>query len=200
MSYFPSKKEVESVNQLTREIKERTLEHLSSKNLKADMVLVGSIAKRTYIKGEHDIDFFILTENQEEVFKELQILYPSGIHKQGELLIWSGNISNHMVDLVVVKPDHIVVETLAHTDFFNKRLNDKMRREVIKGKAYMKTEGLYGAEVGGITGVCIEELVRLHNTFYNACQFLVDSPKRPFIQDPTKSKSRDLLASVVSRK
>jgi tRNA nucleotidyltransferase (CCA-adding enzyme) len=99
------------------------------------------------------------------------------------------------VDLVFIPPDHPRIDTLLHTEFMNQNLTPELKKEVIRAKAFFKSSGVYGAEIGGIVGVAIEELIRRHGNLEKVCTVLLSSSDVPFIPDPAKPE-RNLLASI----
>jgi len=55
----PSKEYKKEINTIVKELNKRIEKEIINRNLPADIELVGSIAKDTYIKDNLDIDFFI---------------------------------------------------------------------------------------------------------------------------------------------
>ena len=81
--------------------------------------------------------------------------------------------------------------------FFDKRFYVRCNL----AKAFFKSYGVYGAEVGGIVGVAVEELVRRYGTLENICRLFVESnPEELWLQDPVLKRPRNLLASVSKSK
>jgi len=198
--FIPSREEVAEVQEFISRLKSKLLNFYRENGLKVEVFDVGSTAKGTFVRGDFDVDVYVLTDDPDRAYMLGRHLFPQGKRKYGELLIWHF-IANHFdVDLVFARKGYVKEDTLKHPEFYRKMLSPKMKNEVIKGKAYFKTKGVYGAEVGGITGVAVEELVRQHNTFDNVCRFLVESKEKPFLQDPVMHKPRDLLASVTPKR
>lgn len=162
---------------------------------------VGSTVKGTFVRGSTDIDLYIISASPLRAYEILQTKFPNGKAKKGQLTIWNVDMDGIDVDFIFVSPKFSKREnTFKHAEFFSTHLNKHMKFEIIKAKAYLKTKGLYGAEMGSIVGVCIEELIRQKKTWLEACKFLAFSPKRPTLQDPTMAKPRDFLASITSEK
>lgn len=168
---------------------------------KIELKDVGSTAKGTFVAGSTDIDLYIISDNPQRAYELVQAQYPKGKPKKGQLTIWNTEIKGLDIDFVFVSPQFKKREdTFKHAEFYSTHLNTKMKRETIRTKAYLKTKGLYGAEMGSIVGVCIEELIRQKKTWLEVCKFLAFSPKRPTLQDPTMIKPRDFLASITKEK
>jgi tRNA nucleotidyltransferase (CCA-adding enzyme) len=162
---------------------------------------VGSTVKGTFVKGSTDLDLYIVSNFPKKAYEILQAKFPKGKEKRGQLIIWNVDMDGLDVDFVLVSPKFSKREdTFKHAEFYSANLNKKMKFEIIKAKAYLKTKGLYGAEMGSIVGVCIEELIRQKKTWLEVCKFLAFSPKRPTLQDPTMTTPRDFLASITKEK
>lgn len=195
---LPSRSEIAEVKGFIQSLKSRLskiYEHIGP-----EIRVVGSTAKETFVKGTYDVDIYIITKQYQEAYDLARDTFPHGKRKMGQLLIWYFRENGYDVDLVFVSPDFPKRDTLDHTTFFNKHLTPQMKNEVIKAKAFFKTAGVYSAEVGGITGVCIEELVRQHKTLDSVLKYLANCKSKPFIQDPVMKKPRNLLASVVPKR
>ena len=198
--FVPSEREISEVQDFIRRLKSKITDFYRANGMSVEVHEVGSTAKGTFVKGDFDVDLYVLSYDPERAFELAKYLFPQGKQKFGALLIWHF-VENHFdVDLVFAHPESIKTETLKHTPFFRSSLSPQMKREVIKAKAFFKTKGVYSAEIGGITGVAIEELIRRYGTFENVCRFLARQKEKPFIQDPVVSKPRDLLASITPRR
>lgn len=201
MSFYPTKEEQKKTKKFIEV--QKILIPIALHEIKGSkkVIEVGSTAKGTFVSGDYDIDLYILTSEPEKAFKIISEKILQGQKKEGQLLIWNAKIDKFDVDYIFITPKAKKREdTIQHTEFFNKRLTPKMKKEVIKAKAYFKTKGVYGAEVAGIVGICLEELIRQHKTLEKACKFLAFSAKRPTLQDPTLSCNRNLLASINPRR
>lgn len=173
------------------------------KDINPKIVPVGSTAKGTFISGDADIDIYIITDRYLEAYDRASAYFKNGFRKYGELLIWNFPRNGYDVDLVFIPPTYEKIDTLKHTEFFNKHLTDRDRLEVIKAKAFFKSHGVYGAEIGGIVGVALEELVRRYKTLENICKVLTSHKYGElWIQDPVLAgkRKRNLLASINRRK
>jgi len=199
LSYIPTKADEENL--------EKTLKYLREDWRGYKLIDVGSTAKGTWLRGHSDIDIYVICDaeadpdksKEKSFFHASKILYPKGHEKKGQLTIWNFQLNGFDIDLVFVsKGWHKREDTTKHTDYFNEHLTDAWKFEVRKAKAYFKSKGVYGAEIGGIVGVAIEALIVLKSGFIDVCEWL--SKERPFIQDPTMTEPRDLLASITNRR
>lgn len=181
--------------------------------------VVGSIARGTNLKGESDVDIFVLfhkkTETKELVRKGLAYgkALASGKRDRYEI-----KYAEHpyirlyleelavRIDLVpALKIDNIeemgttVDRTPLHADFINSNLNEKQRDEARVLKYLLKMHNIYGAEVrvGGFPGYLCEILIyqfgSLLRLLDNVALF---SP--PIILDP-KTKNRLSDTSLIKR-
>ena len=196
--YLPTEEEKREVKSFLWEL----LAELRSKyNSALRITAVGSTAKETYVSGEHDIDVYLIVDDpQLELNRASELCPTSGFCKHaGPLVIWTFKQKGFAVDLIFGKPGSIKTDTVEHTSFFNAQLTETMKREIVLAKAYFKNYGVYSAEIGGITGVALEELTRLHESFENVCKLLQHS-EWPWLQDPVLKEPRNLLASVIPKR
>jgi len=194
---MPSEKEEmlleQFINRKVREIEDFYL----SAGFPVQVVPAGSTARGTFLRGSSDVDIFVVSKDYAKLFELAKYFKPRGKVKRGELNIWHYRDNGYDVDLVFIPPDYPKIETLKHTRFYSKKLTPEEKKEVIKLKALFNAKGVYKAEIGGITGVAIEELVRQHHTADKVCEFLIRAdPDKVWLQDPTSDKPRNLLASI----
>lgn len=195
MSYHPTKNDQEYLEETIREITNTLFQFLG---IRVNLVLVGSTAKGTWLVNEADIDIYVCHSlPEQDTFSLLKKAFPKGKEKQGQLKIWNFSYNGFDIDLVLPCKGKRE-DTIFHSDWFNRHLTDFMRAEIRTAKAYFKTKGVYGAEIGGIIGVAIEQLVILQGNFKAVCMILKE-PK-PYVQDPTMTTPRDLLASINKRR
>jgi tRNA nucleotidyltransferase (CCA-adding enzyme) len=199
-SFIPSNEEIKEVKDFIDKLKSQLKKFYCKNRLVVEIYDVGSTAKGTFVRGDFDVDLYVMTDDPYRAYQLAQHFFPEGKRKYGELLIWHFIVDRFDVDLVFARPGYVKEDTLKHPAFYRKALTPRMKYEVIKAKAYFKTKGVYGAEIGGITGVCVEELVRQHGSFDKLCSFLLENVRKPFIQDPVLTRPRDLLASVTPRR
>ena len=197
MSWSPTESEKEKVktfiDKLTKEVRDFTREA----GYEAKVVPVGSTAKDTFLAGDFDVDVFVVSRDYDKLFELAKYWKPNGHIKRGELLIWNFRENGFDVDLVFVSPEWEKFGTLRHTEFYRRALTERDREEIRKAKAFFKTYGVYGAEVGGITGIATEELVRKLGSLDDICKaFLEKEHGTWWVQDPTATRKRNLLASI----
>lgn len=166
------------------------------------IIPAGSVVLGTYV-GKPDIDIFIETKSKHGVMRGLQRAYPSGHEKRGELCIWHiPSLYGYPVDFVVIGEGEEKTQTLKHVEYFQRVLNDDMRERVRELKNFFKDINCYGAEVGGITGICITRMAEVFPTTKEALETLCNSLVMTgtfFIDDPVLG-GRNLFASVTDLK
>lgn len=195
MSYLPTKEDYELIEKIKSKIKDKVKKCLIDVDHK--LVFAGSTALGTFTRGEYDIDAFIVSKNKDKAFNKITKCI-DGTVKKGELDIWHTTMDGVDVDMVFLDPEHPKTQTLKHTEHYSKILTDDLKKEIIKAKALMKGRGCYGAELGGITGIALTELIAKYKNLDKACEVLEkDSSMK--LPDPTRPE-RNLLASVTKKR
>lgn len=159
----------EAVDQLRR----LTDESISRSGLDLQTMLVGSVAKGTYV-GEPDIDLFVLfpetveRKDLERVGLKIGKEVLGGETRYAEHPYTHGKIGGFEVDLVpcyaVEDASRIrsaVDRTPFHTRYVLANLDERKREQVLLLKQFMKGVGVYGAEarVQGFSGYLTELLI-----------------------------------------
>jgi len=194
MTYIPTKQDEANLRKTLRQLRL----HLAP--LQAKLVDVGSTAKGTWLRDQSDIDIYVISEDKNRAYELVKETFPNGHDKKGQLLIWNFILNGFDVDLVLAVKGIKREDTMQHTRFFKEHLSKRQINEVRKAKAYLRTRGVYGAEIGGIVGIAIEELIRQFKTFKKVCEAFTRSAMRPTIQDPTMTERRDLLACINNQR
>ncbi len=154
-------------------------------DIKAEAVLVGSVAKGTWLSGKADVDIFIkfpLNTPSEYLKEKGLFLGKKCIEKMNGTFEYryashpyiTGIIKDLEIDFVpcydIKKTNKIksaVDRTIPHTEYVKKYLTDKEADEVLLLKCFMKTIDTYGSEfkVGGFAGYLCELLIIHYKTF-----------------------------------
>jgi hypothetical protein len=177
---------------------------LKRKFPECEVLPVGSVPLGIYV-GEPDLDIFIVTDNAvDTVFYVLREMFPKGMRKEGELDIWYlKDYLGYPVDLVVIDKADPKVQTLNHVKYYQERITEQMVKDVKFLKTFFKRINCYGAETGGITGICCTRLAELWTG--NMDDMLIHYARamilgeEVIIEDPTLA-GRDLFASVTALK
>ncbi len=175
----PSKLEIENTIESANSVIRR-LKKIVPKDV--ELMVVGSIARSTNLKGDHDIDIFMLFDKKYPVKKmeKLGLEYAKRIvdrkkHEKWELKYAEHPYTRLYLDHINIKVDLVPaykienVEELAtavdrtpfHTKFMNEHLSEKQRDDVRLLKYMLKNHKIYGAEVKikGFSGYLCELLV-----------------------------------------
>lgn len=160
----------------------------------AEAVLVGSVAKGTWLSGAADIDIFIhfpLTTSEDELKENgLRLGYGCIERFGGEAEeryashpYVTGHIDGYEVDFVpCYRIDDAsmlrsaVDRTILHTRYIQENLRDEQRDDVLLLKQFMKSTGTYGSEfrVGGFAGYLAELMVLHYGNFEGVLRGALD--------------------------
>ena len=171
-----SSKLIKSINKICRE-----------ENLNAEAVQVGSVAKKTFLKGKSDIDIFISfpLSTDMNVLKEkgLEIAYKINDEYNGECDEHYAShpyltciIEGYEIDFVpCYKIDDAkdmksaVDRTILHTRYIKSHIKEEQIDEILLLKRFMDCVGVYGSEfkVGGFAGYLCEILILKYGNFEN---------------------------------
>lgn len=185
----PTEEEVAKGLKLFEEVRE-AIESSLRVDCDFKVTLEGSFAKGTSLKGDIDLDVFILLRKEslsnewieENVIKQL---LGSGLRKYEARMKYASHpyitlrTQDFEVDVVpaywareVSEITTAVDRTPFHTRYINSRLDEGMRDEVRLLKKFMKSMGIYGAEVRveGFSGYLTELMIVKFRTFLNAVE------------------------------
>ncbi|MFH1126323.1 MAG: CCA tRNA nucleotidyltransferase [Candidatus Altiarchaeota archaeon] len=160
------------------------IKKLGKKDIKP--VLVGSLAKKTDLRGDKDIDIFIMFSPDasrerlekeglqlgKEVFRRLKVKYEIDYAEHPYVM---GKYKNYDVEIVPCysggKMLSSVDRTPLHTHYIKRKLlgGKKLRDDIRLLKQFMKGINVYGAEakVQGFSGYLVELLVLHYGSFIN---------------------------------
>jgi tRNA nucleotidyltransferase (CCA-adding enzyme) len=152
-----------------------------------EVTLQGSVAKDTFLKGQSDIDVFILFPPNKDInidwFERTLIpIIIKCFNKYKNVLNYASHpyvtiyIDSVEVNIVpaykVPSPDKIISavdRTPFHTMYIKTHLSESQKDEVRLLKQFLKNWNLYGAEieVQGFSGYLVELLIIAYENFYN---------------------------------
>ncbi len=181
----PSTKEKEEVHKISNELINYLNQLFNEKNINAEAILVGSVAKNTFLRGKSDIDIFINFPLSTDIndLKELglKIAYKCSENFNGKAEehyashpYLTSVINGYDVDFVpcykIKSADELksaVDRTLLHTKYIKSHLKEEQKDEVLLLKKFMTEIGTYGSEfkVGGFAGYLCELLILKYGTF-----------------------------------
>ena len=173
----PTEKEEEEVRKVVNEF----LKALNYKLKGAKAIIGGSFAKDTWLKGQHDIDIFVLFNNNnkkmsDKLEKAVKLCFKKyeKIHGSRDYFIvdYKG-LSFELVPVLKIKnpikAENITDISPMHVGWVKKNTNKKLVDDIRLVKQFMKASGCYGAEtyIGGFSGYLVELLVIYYNGFNN---------------------------------
>ena len=178
----PSKNEIKKEKEVAEKIIKK-INKYKGKHIQA--LLAGSLSRNTHLKGDKDIDIFILFDkklDRKEFVKEgLKIAKKiSGKNWEidyGEHPYVKTEIEGHKIELI---PSYKIASTKEmlssvdrtpfHTNFIQEKIKEKQRNEVRLMKKFLKGINCYGAElkVQGFSGYLTELIILKYSTFENA--------------------------------
>ena len=205
----PSESEIANARFAINEVMGR-LKRLAPKNV--EIILAGSVARGTHIRGNSDIDIFLLfPRSASENFVEKKGLeIGKGIvdkkrnesyivkyaeHPYTKVVLGDRGINVDIVPAYKIKNaaerGTAVDRTQLHNEFVNSNLNTRQRDEVRVLKAFLKAHRIYGAEakIEGFSGYLCELLIYHYGTFANLVTAMANI-RLPLIINT--SKSRDM--------
>lgn len=174
----PTEEEKKAIKKIAKDIIEKL-----KKKTSCEVILAGSVAKETFLRGEGDIDIFVLFKKKMEKNKMKEML--EKLFKEAFPNVnYQMNYAEHpyirfhyegkRVDLVPAYKMTIgerlltaVDRSVLHTKFILKTLNKKQKDEVLLLKKLLKTQELYGAEIKieGFSGYLCELLIAKYRSF-----------------------------------
>lgn len=169
----PSPRTLRELDEAVGRLLNATEERISGTGLDLRTMLVGSVAKGTFV-GRPDIDLFVLfpTSVERGEFERIGLQIGrevlGGETRYAEHPYTHGRLSGFDVDLVpcyaIEDPTRLrtaVDRTPFHTKYVLEHLTDELREQVLLLKQFMKGVGVYGAEakVRGFSGYLTELLV-----------------------------------------
>jgi len=194
----PTDEERKEIEKTVAILERKIREELDERGIEdAEIKLVGSVAKDTYLRGDVDIDFFLLFPHN---YSEKEIAYhtlsigknilENYEEKYAQHPYARGKFNGFSVDIVpsykIKSPEELrtaVDRTPLHTDYVRENLSDEQKDDVRLLKAFMKGIGVYGAEVkvGGFSGYLCELLVIKYGSFLKVLENASKWRKRTFI-------------------
>ena len=181
----PSDIEIKRVKELSSKLIEIINDYASKNSINAEAVLVGSVAKDTWLSGKADIDIFIkfpLDTSEEDLkeyglklgYKCIEIMDGKSELRYASHPYVTGFIEGYEIDFVpcyIINGAHelksAVDRTILHTEYIKKNLREEQRGEVLLLKKFMESIHTYGAEfkVGGFSGYLCELLIIYYGSF-----------------------------------
>ena len=164
----PTKKEEEEVQKKV----DLFLKKINSKLLNANAIVCGSFAKGTWLRNQHDIDIFVLFENNKNISTRLEVVIKAAFEKYEKIhgsrdyfIVDYENLSFELVPVLKIdqpeQAENITDVTPMHVEWVKKYIDNKLKDEIRLAKRLLKANNCYGAEtyIGGFSGYLVEILV-----------------------------------------
>ncbi|PSQ20349.1 CCA tRNA nucleotidyltransferase [Halobacteriales archaeon QS_9_67_15] len=177
----PDDDERERLDAVADELRERASAAIDDLPVDADVVLVGSTARDTWLAGDRDIDLFVPfppdidREDLESYGLDVgHAVLPAGHEEYAEHPYVKGTYNGFDVDLV---PCYAVADATAiqsavdrtpfHTEYFRSRIDPALAGEVRVAKQFLTGIGVYGSDLRtrGFSGYLTELLVCQYGGF-----------------------------------
>ena len=216
----PSKEENEKVIKLSNQLIKVINESAEDLNVPANAVLVGSVAKGTWLAGNADIDILIKfpLETTSKYLKEYGLkighacinrMEGGSEERYASHPYVTGYINGYYVDFVPcydikssVELKSAVDRTLLHTEYIKAHLTTEQADEVVLLKKFMDSVGTYGSEfrVGGFSGYLCEMLILKYGNFIETLKTAAETWNYGYIVDledyGTANQFKDPLIAI----
>ncbi|MFC1748867.1 CCA tRNA nucleotidyltransferase [Pseudomonadota bacterium] len=179
----PSPLDRSKLNTIIARISEKVQHELAQRDLNATIELVGSTAKDTYLRGDLDIDLFLVyppkTLREDMATQTISIgrnLLSKTEECYAEHPYIRGYFKSYLVELVPCyqlsnarEKQSAVDRTPLHTEYILQHIDEDHKQEIRLFKQFLKGIGCYGAEaeVQGFSGYLCELLILYYKTFHN---------------------------------
>jgi len=173
--------ELMSIRQNAEKFRKELAADLKKEGLSSEVVIGGSLAKGTIIKGDFDCDIFVRFENNNNnlsnlLEKVLKKHKPHRVHGSRDYFqLIKDNIQYEIVPVLKVKNQkdakNVTDMSPMHVSWIKKKLtkNPPVIDEIILAKTFCKANRIYGAEsyIGGFSGHVLDILVVYYGSFIN---------------------------------
>ncbi|AAT43120.1 CCA tRNA nucleotidyltransferase [Picrophilus oshimae] len=184
---------------------------ISSRNIDAEPVSVGSYSKGTNLKNS-DLDIFIVFSKKypknemESIGLSLgHYILENGVEKYAEHPYVSGYIENVKIDIVPaykIEPGQRIVSTVdrtpLHTKYVIENTDENLRNDIRLLKIFMKANNVYGSEVSkaGFSGYLCEILVINFKSFDAVIKYFSKLKGRLIIPENSGKKFQEPVVIV----
>jgi len=209
----PDESERGRLRDATGRLVDRTEDAIADLPIEADVILVGSTARETWLAGDRDVDLFVRfpadldrADLEEYGLRVGSEVLPDGREEYAEHPYTVGEFEGFTVDLV---PCYDVADATAiqsavdrtpfHTEYLAERMDDDLAREVRVCKAFLKGIGVYGSDLRtrGFSGYLTELLVLEYGGFRELIAAAADSWHPPVEFDPEEHASESFDDPLV---
>ena len=209
----PSLSEVRKLEKIVKEVNRRLNVTFKNSAPIPDVALGGSYARGTWLKGSHDVDFFLLypvtfprdkletdaISSAKEAMAGYIVNLRYAEHPYVESFIEDVRIN--LVPCYAVAPGEwksAADRSPYHTKYIQSKFDDRMKLEARLFKKFVKSAGVYGAEVKiqGFSGYVCEVLTLKFGSFLQTLQHLSRAKQGEIVT--LEPYDQDLVASFKS--
>lgn len=182
--YKVSKEEHDNLISKANKILEQVQEQLDNQGVKAEVMLGGSAAKGTFVKGDFDCDVFVRFDKQylddqlSDFLEEALKIFPGVKRVHGSRDYFQVNVEGIDYEFVPVKKiykpeeaNNVTDSSPLHVEWMKNHIqkNPSIMDCIILAKLFCKAHGIYGAEsyVRGFSGHVIDILLVYYQSFEN---------------------------------
>lgn len=213
----PSKIEERNIAAVINFSKEKLNKELKRFEIDAETFVGGSIAKGTWLKDQHDIDFFVkfdLKYKNKDIGKLLYKPIKSAFRNfkliHGSRDYYKVNLRNYELEFVPVlginnpeEAKNSIDVSLFHVNYIKKKIsrNKDILNEIRVFKSFAKAQGIYGAEsyISGLSGYVTELLMIYFKKFKNLVKKAEEIVPPIYIDIESYYKSKDEIIKVLGR-
>ncbi|MFN3804281.1 MAG: CCA tRNA nucleotidyltransferase [Pyrobaculum sp.] len=178
----PTVEEENKLSSVASSVKEFLKQWISSQGLPAEVEVLGSAARSTWLPNQRDVDMFIILKDRD--IKPEEIIQKAARHFSDVGIPWAMRYAQHPyltlflegyeVDVVPCyeirpgeRPITAADRSPLHHRFLAERLTESQKRDVRLLKLFLRTIGVYGAEirVEGFSGYLTELLAVYYGSF-----------------------------------
>lgn len=180
-----------------------------SELLGEEIVTGGSMAKGTWLRDNHDIDFFVVCKNPQ--LDEKQLSFATKVKGSRDYFQYS--IDGFDIEVVPVKKikSHKELENVTdasplHVKYTSKKLSERQKDDVRLAKQFCKAKRVYGAEsfIKGFSGHVLELLIIYYGSFRSLLKaasdweepVIIDIEEQNTYSSINKSKLRSPLVII----
>lgn len=168
---------------------------LKQNKIKADVVLGGSAAKGTFLKGDFDVDVFVRFDSKYKkenlsllLEKAIKKLKPEKVHGSRDYFHLEDNkLQFEIIPVLKIKKaeqaENVTDMSPFHVKWVEKHLNKKLKDEILLAKLFCKARRVYGAEsyIQGFSGHVLDILVINYGSFEKLLKAAVAWPIKKVI-------------------
>ncbi|MGC8699055.1 MAG: nucleotidyltransferase domain-containing protein [Candidatus Acidifodinimicrobium sp.] len=207
--FVPSFFESRRMESIEKKVLAKLKENLEKKNIEAELKTAGSFAKGTWIRGESDIDIFVIFKSEAETSLLGQIVPKNFRVERGTRRYYVGRIDGVNVEVVpLVKFDRLdevknsIDFSVLHIDYINNHASPAQKKDIVILKRFCKANDCYGSETykHGFSGYVLELLILKYGSISGLFNSVLNWKDNEFIDLEGYYKNRSEAVESVGAK